>query len=87
MSDRPQNAMSSLLVQNRFILLFKSTINNLIYSILYFFKSSQYRTKAYCSSWIILHAFDPLLYKKRIVILCATILALFVSLMVILTVV
>ena len=79
--------MSFLLAQNRFFLMIKSTINNLIYSILYFFKSSQYHAKAYCSSWIILHAFDPRLYKKRIVILCATILALFVSFMVILTVV
>jgi hypothetical protein len=85
MPDRPKNAMSSLLVQNRFVLMFTSTVNKFIYSILYFFISSQYRAKAWCNSWIILRAFDSRSYKKRIVILCTTVLAIVVLLMVILT--
>jgi len=84
MPSRQETIVSALLVQNRCIFTFTLTLKNIFYSILYFFKSSQYRAKAWCNSWIILRAFDPRSYKKRIVILCTTILACFVSFMVIL---
>jgi hypothetical protein len=85
MPDRPENALRSPLIYNRFVLMFKSMVNTFVYSILSFFKSSQFRARAYCNSWIILRAFDSRSFKKRIVILCATVLALIISLMVILT--
>ena len=85
MPDKPKDTASSLLVQNGFILTLTSVINQAVYSILYFFKSLQYRAKAYCNSWIILRAFDRRSYKKRIVIFCSIICVVSVSLIIILT--
>jgi hypothetical protein len=85
MADTPKNAAGSLSAQNGLTLTLTSAINRIVYSLLHFFKSSQFRAKAWCNSWIILRAFDSRLYKKRIVIFCSTMCVIAVSLIIILT--
>ena len=85
MSGKPIKNAGLLVVQNGIFLTLTAAINRVMYAILYFFKSSQFRAKAWYASWIILRAFDRRSYYKRIIIFCSTMCVVTVSLIIILT--
>ena len=79
--------MIALFLHNKFVFTLRSSLHSFLYRFLYFFTSTRYRIKAHGTSWVILKAFDPSLFIKRIITIVATFVALIVALITILALV